>query len=69
MFGQIHSEETRKKQSEAQKGKQSKKRIKVITSSCCYFSIKDARKELGISGRKFNKLFEKDLLTGFYVEK
>lgn len=61
MFGQTHSEETRKKQSEA-------KKIRVITSSCCYFSIKDAYKELGISQYKFYKLFEKDSITGFYVE-
>ena len=71
--------ETKQKQSEAARGKKLSKetknkiseikKIRVITSSCCYFSMKNARKELGISGRKFYKLFEKDPLTGFYVEK
>ena len=54
-------EETKKK-SEARK-------IRVITPFICYFSMKDARKELGISINKFYKLFEKDPLTRFYAEK
>ena len=68
-IGKKHSGETKKKQSEAKKSINSKKKIRVITSLCCYFSIKDARKELGISNKKFYKLFEKDPITGFYVEK
>ena len=58
MFGQKHSEETKRKNS-----------AKVITTLCCYYSIKDAREKLGISTTKFYKLFEKEPLTGFYVEK
>ena len=68
MLGKTHSEETKRKQSEAKKGKKPSNCTKVITSLCCYFSVTDARKELGISNTKFYKLFEKDYLTGFYVE-
>jgi hypothetical protein len=56
--GRKHSEETILKMT-----------IRVITSLCCYYSMKDALKELGISSYKFYKLFEKDSLTGFYIEK
>ena len=61
-YGKKHSEESSRKQSEAQK-------IKVITSPCCYFSVKDAYEELGISITKFYKRFEKDPNTGFYMER
>jgi hypothetical protein len=47
----------------------SKQRIRVITAICCYFSIKDACEELGISTTKFYKLFERDITTVFYVER
>lgn len=77
--GRKISEETRKKQSKAMKGrKQSKehilhnsetKKIRVITTSCCYLSVTDALIELGISKPKFLKLFEKDTHTKFYIEK
>ena len=67
--GQKHSGETKKKQSEAMKSINSKKKIRVITSLCCYFSVKDAMKELGISNTKFYKLFEKDSHTGYYIGK
>lgn len=60
------SEEGKQKMSEAKKGKGS---IKVITHLSCYYSVTDALKELGISKGKFYKLFKKDLVTGFYVEK
>jgi group I intron endonuclease len=63
------SEENVEKILEAQKSINSKKKIRVITPLCCYFSVKDALKELKISKRKFYKLFEKDSITGFYVEK
>jgi group I intron endonuclease len=63
------SEETRKKRTEAKKSINSKKKIRVITSLCCYFSMIDARKELGISNTKFYKLFEKDPTGGYFVEK
>jgi hypothetical protein len=46
-----------------------KSSIKVITSFCCYFSIKDTLEELGISKRKFKNLFDKDPTTGFYIER
>lgn len=75
MYGKKHSEETKRKMSEALKGKtqseeiKRKKSSKVITYLSCYYSIKDAREELGISNTKFYRLFEKDLNTGFYVEK
>ena len=62
-------EETIRKQSEAMKSINSKKKNRVITPSCCYFSVKDAYEGLGISQKKFYKLFEKDPLTGFYMEK
>lgn len=77
--GRKCSEETRKKQSEALTGKKQSrehilhnsetKKIRVITTSCCYLSIKDALVELGISKPKFLKLFEKDTHTKFYIEK
>ena len=74
--GKKHSEETKQKQSEAKKGennpqygKKPSNAIKVITSTCCYFSVKDAYEELRITKSKFYKLFEKDPSTVFYVEK
>ena len=69
------SEEHKRKMSKAKKGKKlseetkRKNSAKVITTLCCYYSIKDAREKLGISTTKFYKLFEKEPLTGFYVEK
>jgi hypothetical protein len=63
------SEETRIKNSKAQNSINSKNKIRVITSSCCYFSVKDTILVLGISKNKFYKLFEKDSITGFYIEK
>jgi AraC-like DNA-binding protein len=60
------SEETRKKLSEKRNSINAKKKNRVITPSCCYFSIKNARKELKISQAKFHKLFEKDSQTRFY---
>ena len=44
------------------------KKIKVITSLCCFFSVGEAKKELGIPNTKFYKLFKKDITTGFYVQ-
>lgn len=73
--GKRHSKESRKKMSKSKKGKNNPNynkpainRIRVITFSCCYFSVKDACEGLRISKYKFNKLFEKDPMTGFYVE-
>jgi hypothetical protein len=63
------SEETKRKTMEANKSINFNRKIRVITHTCCYFSVKDAYKELGISKRKFYKLFEKDSQTGFYMEK
>ena len=68
-IGKKHSKESRKKMSEAMNSINFKQKIRVITSSCCYFSMKDAYEELRISKNKFYKIFEKDPLTGFYIEK
>ena len=68
-YGKKHSMESMKKISKSLKGKKTNNSIKVITKTCCYYSIADARKELGISNTKFKNLFEKDPITGFYIEK
>lgn len=61
MFGKTPSEEAKYK-SKIKQGN------RVITSICCYYSMTDALKELNIGRKKFNKLFEKDPSTGFYIE-
>jgi hypothetical protein len=67
--GRKLTEEQIQKQSKAKKSINSKKKIRVITPLCCYFSVKDALEVLGIYKIKFYKLFEKDPLTGYYIEK
>lgn len=66
---QNHSEESKQKQSLAQKSINYKRNIRVIVKYCCYFSRKDALADLQINSNKFYKLFEKEPKTGFYILK